>query len=635
MGFMKYNIDFELFGSIIVAVILVFFKLKYPGKSVCEKSFIRLAVTVLIAQIMDMATAVTISIGGPEIAVFNLIFTSAYFAVSVYSGLFFGEYIITFAYKDYVRKYRILIRVIGGVYVAFLLINVFFGFYFYFDPVTGDYIHGPAYFVLYTVPGLLTLNSLFLILWHRKVFDRKQFISALSFIFFVILGLLLQITVMPDVYITYGLVTISFVMIVFSLETPDYQKLMKTMEELESARTEAEEARQEALAASNVKSDFLANMSHEIRTPINSILGFDEIILRESGERDIVQYASNIKRSGQTLLALINDILDLSKIESGKMEIIPVNYDLKELLTDLYLMIAPKAEEKKISLRFEVDRKLPYKLRGDDVRIRQVIMNLLSNAVKYTEKGEVLLRLSLVEAGEITRMRLSIRDSGIGIKSEDRERLFAAFQRVDESRNRNIEGTGLGLSICIRTLELMDSRLELESEYGKGSEFSFELEQEVTEPYRIGDFDVAQASGRSFVAVSREGFYAPKARMLVVDDVEMNRKVFSHLLKNTKMAIDTAESGSRALEMIKGNRYDLIFMDHLMPGMDGIETLKKGKEEGLIGKLPVIALTANAISGAKEMFLAEGFSDYLSKPVEYRDLEAMIIKYLPPEKVER
>ena len=464
MDFMKYNIDFEIFGSIIMIVIIVFFKLKFDRQTESEKSFMKLAYIVLIAQIMDMASAVTISIGGPKMALFNLIFTTSYFIVEFYVGIYFIKYVLVAAHGEPVRKYDILLNTLAGIYALSVLANLYFKYYFRFDFTTGDYIHGDYYFLLYLIPGLFTINSLILVIYHRKKFNAKQWFSVASFVLFVVAGLLLQGLVVPEVYLSFGLVTIAFLMIVFSLETPDYRKLIKTMEELELAKKDAEEARREAERANRVKGDFLANMSHEIRTPINSIMGFDEIILRESTDQDITQYASYIRRSGQTLLTLINDILDFSKIESGKMEIIPVDYDTKELISDMLIVISPRATEKGLTLRSEIDENLPRTLHGDDVRIRQVITNLMTNAVKYTEHGEVVLSVSLVEAGDRAKIKVSVKDTGVGIRREDQEELFKAFSRVDEKKHRHIEGTGLGLAICVLTLELMDSKLLLDSE---------------------------------------------------------------------------------------------------------------------------------------------------------------------------
>ena len=405
--------------------------------------------------------------------------------------------------------------------------------------------------------------------------------------------------------------------------------------DVEKAKEEAEKAKEIAQQANRAKSDFLANMSHEIRTPINAVLGIDEMILRESTDSKILEYASDIKQAGSMLLSLINDILDFSKIESGKMDIIPVDYDLGILLSDTIDMIHSRAEEKKLQLELNIESNTPVHLHGDEVRLRQIITNILTNAVKYTPEGIITLTVSGKKVSEkAVQLYVSVKDTGIGIKKEDLARLFNPFQRVDESRNRNIEGTGLGLSITMCLLNLMGSRLEVESAYGEGSDFYFYLEQEQLDDEILGeDIQKYCEKVRGEISVSTEQFYAPDAKILVVDDNEMNLKVFSGLLKNHGMQIDTAMSGKECLARIEQNAYHMIFMDHLMPEMDGVETLRQIRElkTNRSKDAVIIILTANAVSGAREMFLEEGFADYLSKPIIAVNLEKMIQKYLPEE----
>ena len=386
----------------------------------------------------------------------------------------------------------------------------------------------------------------------------------------------------PDTLLALFMSALGLMMLLFTMETPDYQKLVITIEELsatkkvaEEAKEEAERAREIAQEANRAKSDFLANMSHEIRTPINAVLGMDEMILRESTNPQILGYASDIKQAGNMLLSLINDILDFSKIESGKMDIIPVDYDLGILLSDTIDMIRSRAEEKKLQLELEIESNTPVHLHGDDVRLRQIITNILTNAVKYTPEGKVTLAVSgkKVSSGAV-QLYVSVKDTGIGIKEEDIGRLFDSFQRVEESRNRNIEGTGLGLSITMRLLNLMGSRLEVESTYGEGSDFYFYLEQKQLDDAVIGeDIQKYYENEKGKISISAEQFYAPDAKILVVDDNEMNLKVFLGLLKNHGMQIDTAMSGKECLARMEKNAYHIIFMDHLMPEMDGVETL--------------------------------------------------------------
>ena len=412
----------------------------------------------------------------------------------------------------------------------------------------------------------------------------------------------------------------------------DKKRVEENAREREQYAKEQEALKIKAEAASKAKGDFLANMSHEIRTPINAVLGMDEMILRESEDARILEYAADIKRAGTTLLFLINDILDFSKIESGKMDIVPAEYDLGAVIGDIINMVRPKAEEKKLELKLQIDPDTPTHLYGDEFRLRQIIINILTNALKYTAKGHVQFTVS-GQKTETDRavLYVSVKDTGIGIKEEDKERLFDAFQRVDESRNRNIEGTGLGLSITMHLLKLMGSKLQVESKYGEGSDFYFYLEQRKQDDQVIGDFEKNYKDRISAVDIYTEWFAAPEVRILVVDDNMMNLKVFTGLLKNSKMKIDTAMSGKECLECMRKQSYHIVFLDHLMPEMDGIEVLKQAKEmsDNLSRDAVVIALTANAVSGAREMFLEQGFDDYLSKPIIASKLEEVIRKYLP------
>lgn len=396
-----------------------------------------------------------------------------------------------------------------------------------------------------------------------------------------------------------------------------------------------EKEKQQAILASQSKVQFLANMSHEIRTPINAVLGMDEMILRESKSGNITEYAQDIQSAGRSLLSLINDILDFSKIESGKMEILPVEYDLASVLNDCYHMIAMRAREKNLELHVENDPLLPSRLYGDEVRIRQIITNLLTNGVKYTEQGHVTLQMTGERSGDYINLRVAVKDTGIGIAEENMKKLFDSFQRVEEIRNRNIEGTGLGLAITKQLVELMDGRIWVESQYGKGSVFYVEFPQKIISDEEIGDFAERYRKNMEKMKDYKESFIAPEARLLVVDDVPMNLKVIQGLLKSTEIQIETAESGKQCLDMIKRKTYHLIMLDHMMPEMDGIETLHRMMEmEDYPSKdAKVIMLTANAIMGAKEEYLSEGFCDYLSKPVRANELEEMVSKHLPPEMV--
>ena len=386
--------------------------------------------------------------------------------------------------------------------------------------------------------------------------------------------------------------------------------------------------------ANKAKSDFLADMSHEIRTPINAVLGMNEMILRESEDESIQDYASNIKKAGNTLLSIINTILDFSKIEDGMMHLVPVEFDMVDMLDGLVHSIDERAREKDLEFIVNVEERIPEKLCGDDVRITQVIMNLLTNAVKYTEKGSVTLRLSETnETDNKVNLLVEVIDTGIGIKEEDLDKLAISFERIEEKRNRHIEGTGLGISIVTKLLAMMDSELKVESVYGKGSRFYFELELEVADRTPIGVYD-AKRKVESVKAASNSRLIAPEARVIVTDDNEMNRKVISNLLKLFSVKPTICSSGEETIEKLRENRYDLLFLDHMMPRMDGIETLKHLKEEKLLDGIAVVALTANAVVGAREQYLQAGFDGYLSKPINLDDLEGALREYLPKGKWE-
>lgn len=388
--------------------------------------------------------------------------------------------------------------------------------------------------------------------------------------------------------------------------------------------------REQAIYANQAKSTFLANMSHEIRTPINGILGMDELIIRECQDKELKEYAYQIQDSGQILLSLVNDILDFSKIESGKMEIIPVEYRMCTMLNDLINMIKVRAEKKNLNLQLKIQETIPDGLYGDEVRIRQVITNLLTNAVKYTSKGQITLEMSGEYVGrDEIELQVRVEDTGKGIREEDKQKLFTAFERLEEKENRNIEGTGLGLALSQRILHNMGSKLEFESVYGKGSVFFFTIRQGVKDITPVGDFQKKYKQSLDKRKAYQASFTAPQARILAVDDNNVNLTVLTGLLRSTQMQIDTALSGAQCLKMVQEKSYDLILLDHLMPEMDGIEVLQKMREMGL--QLPVIALTANAISGAKENYLQAGFQDYLSKPLNAKELEDMVRKYLPEE----
>lgn len=392
----------------------------------------------------------------------------------------------------------------------------------------------------------------------------------------------------------------------------------------------------DANAANEAKSAFLDSMSHEIRTPMNSILGMNEMILREEDRPEISEYALSIQRAGRALLGILNDILDFSKIQDNKMEISPVRYDLSSLINDMVNIAAEQARKKSLAFDVNVDKTIPRILEGDEYHIRQVMLNILNNAVKFTERGSVSLSISHEKLDDrCILLKCSVSDTGIGIRPEDMDIIFQPFEHIQATRKFQSDGSGLGLNIVKNLLLLMDSDLKIDSVFQKGSTFSFDLIQPVIKWEAIGDYKRVFSTAAAHRSHYHEAFQAPDAKVLVVDDTDVNLLVFSNLLKKTKIKIDTASSGVEMLQLVRMNHYDMIFLDHRMPGMDGVEAFHnmRALTDSLNARTPVVALTANAVLGARQFYMDQGFSDYLSKPVDTVRLEQILLEYIPSEKI--
>ena len=427
----------------------------------------------------------------------------------------------------------------------------------------------------------------------------------------------------------------AFSMIMVGLLTSVLLMFLNRMYEEENKITQQQKKEIEEL--NRAENHFFSSMSHEIRTPINTIIGLNEIILREDISEEVAENARNIQGASKLLLTLINDTLDLSKIKSGKMEIVNVSYETGALFSEIVNMIWIKAKEKGLEFKLQVDPSIPSMLCGDEVRIKQILINLLNNAVKYTSEGSVTLAVRC-ERQAVNKVRVwySVEDTGMGVKKENIPYIFNAFRRVDEEKNRYIEGTGLGLSIVHQLVELMGGEISVNSVYTKGSKFIVTLDQDIIEEKALGTFTLTSRSRSHEGEAYRQSFEAPDAHILVVDDNDMNLMVVSKLLAETKIQIDTASNGAECLRLTQNHHYDCILMDHLMPEMDGIECLHalRAQPGGLCQDVPVVALTANAGSDNQLLYRKEGFSGYLAKPVSGALLEAAVLSILPKELVQ-
>ncbi len=521
-------------------------------------------------------------------------------------------------YMDHVQKRRYHVA-----YLLFEFASLIFAVVSTRLIVSSMIDHGDMGVPVYILLGILILLVFATVIQDIRTRQIKQYIYVAYGIGGVLLTAILQIMESMNRNLLFNG---SFVCIgcMFLLIMACIQAIMDVVR--------SEQEKQQALYASEAKAKFLASMSHEIRTPINAVLGIDELIAKESTEENIREYAEDIRTAGRSLLAIINDILDFSKLESGKMNIVPTEYDLASVINDSCSMVKVKADEKELTFKTICDETLPSRLFGDEVRIRQILLNLLSNAIKYTHEGSVTLLINgkKQESGHYL-LELVVKDTGIGIKEENIPVLFDSFSRVDENTTHRIEGTGLGLSIVHNLVELMHGTIQVQSHYGQGSVFTVTLPQGVISDLPIGN--LSNSYTNHHITYSGDDVIAPDARILVVDDVPVNIKVFCGLLKDTMMNVDTATSGREALRKIRNHTYDIIFLDHMMPDLDGIETLKliRGMTEQKKKNTPVIMLTANAILGAKEEYLQKGFDDYLSKPIQKDKLLKLVRQYLPNE----
>ncbi len=610
-----------MYKSQIVCIIIILFIAAFyfysERRTASAKWFSWLLVTAVVQLLFDICSVYTVNHLETVSAALNRMVHCLYMSFMLLLFLIAYKYLEALIEEEkgegiHRIKYAFIPLVVATFSLCFLPI-------IYVETPKGNYSHGPAVFGVYACVAWSIGMIVRLLIKHGKDIQVKKRVA-------VVIAMLSEAPVaVYQIFFPTSLIScLGIVLLIIGLymtvENPD-ARLVKLLEK-ETKRADI---------ANQAKTNFLANMSHEIRTPINAVLGMNEMILRESEESNIKEYARDVQGAAKSLLHIINDILDITKIEAGKLTIIPAEYAFSEMVHDVVNMISFKARAKELNFQVIIDEKIPSVLRGDDIRIRQILVNLLNNAVKYTHEGMIALEISLLpcEQEKVARISFRVRDTGIGIKEEDIQKLYIPFERIEEKRNRNIEGTGLGMNITLQLLALLDSKLNIESEYGVGSEFSFVLSQEIMNPEPIGTFE-EQMKTQSSEYQYQTYMEAPEAKILVVDDNEMNRKVFCSLLKDTKMQIEEAASGKECIEKVKKKAFHIIFMDHMMPEMDGIETLKamKKMEDYPNKDTPVVILTANAIVGAREQYLEEGFQAFLSKPIDLPKLEKTIEELL-------